>query len=127
MKQERDFQKTVMARILLSEKPDGPARIREILQHRQLIDKHRPLPRDISDNYKLAGPAAHIARRVYKHLLHLKNLVPPRVCAAVLRTIWNGWCTERRFQRRWGESNVCMLGCRGGGRRIQLNIILNAQ
>ena len=103
-----------MARILLSEKPDGPAWMREILETRQLIDKHRLLPRDISANYKLAGPPAHIARRVYKNLLHLKSLVPPRVCAAGLRTIWNGWCTERRFQRRWGESNVCMLGCKGG-------------
>ena len=126
MKQERDFQKTVMARILLSEQPDGPARIREILTHRQLIDKHRPLPRDISNRYKLAGPPAQIARRVYKNLLHLKNLVPPRVCAAVFRTIWNGWCTERRFQRRWGNSNVCMLGCKGG-LRTQSNITLSAQ
>ena len=66
MKQERDFQKTVMARILLCERPDGPARIREILKNRQLFDIHKLLPRDISDRYKLAGPPAHIARRVIK-------------------------------------------------------------
>ena len=51
MKQERDFQKTVMARILLSERPDGPARIREILNNRQLFDTHKHLQRDISDRY----------------------------------------------------------------------------
>ena len=33
-------------------------------------------------------------------------LVPPRVCAAVLRTLWNGWTSHRRF----GKSSHCLLG-----------------
>ena len=38
----------------------------------------------------------------------MPSLVAPRVSAAVLRTLFNGWVTERRFQR-WGP---CRFGCR---------------
>ena len=43
----------------------------------------------------------------------LPKLVPPRVCAASLGTIWNRWCTHRRFQERDSPHNKCMLGCKG--------------
>ena len=33
-------------------------------------------------------------------LRRLSKLVAPRVFAAVLRTLWSGWCTARRFGRR---------------------------
>ena len=38
-------------------------------------------------------------------------LVTPRVQSAVFHTVWNGWTTERRLQRRRGPKNVCLLGC----------------
>ena len=38
----------------------------------------------------------------------IKNEVPPRAKAALLRTWWNGWVTERRFQR---GSKGCVMGC----------------
>ena len=36
--------------------------------------------------------------------------MPPRVLAAAWRTIWNGWCTAARFQKR----APCVLGCGNG-------------
>ena len=35
----------------------------------------------------------------------------PKVLAAVIRTLWNGWCTGRRFQK---SHHSCMLGCQFG-------------
>ena len=40
--------------------------------------------------------------------MRLKALVPPRVRAAVLRTMFNGWTTKRRFQ----TYAHCVFGCR---------------
>ena len=48
------------------------------------------------------GPRIHrqVAERVHRTLTGLRSSVPPRVMAALLRTLWNGWCTARRFQQR---------------------------
>ena len=46
-------------------------------------------------------------------MCRLKALAPPRVSAAVLRTLYNGWCTHSRFQKRQAHSNICVLGCGG--------------
>ena len=51
------------------------------------------------------------ARRALASLQLLKQLTPPRVCAAALSTIWNRWCTNRRFQKRHLKTNRCLLGC----------------
>ena len=59
----------------------------------------------------LAGPPAWVAGIICKHLQHLHRVAPPRVCAAALRTIFNGWCTERRHQRCGGVGDICYLGC----------------
>ena len=40
----------------------------------------------------------------------LHNLVSPRVVSAIYHTLWNGWCTRRRFQMR---DSVCLFGCAG--------------
>ena len=40
------------------------------------------------------------ASRAVAMLSRLASLGPPRVAAAVLRTLWSGWCTSRRFGRR---------------------------
>ena len=40
------------------------------------------------------------ALRALAMLHRLPKLVAPRVSAAVLRTLWSGWCTARRFGRR---------------------------
>ncbi|CAK0851197.1 unnamed protein product [Prorocentrum cordatum] len=40
------------------------------------------------------------AQRAVAALHRLAALVPPRVAAAVWRTLWSGWCTARRFGGR---------------------------
>ena len=39
--------------------------------------------------------------------ISLKSLATFRVCAAVLRAMWNGWCVGRRFQK----SGRCCFNC----------------
>jgi hypothetical protein len=106
-----ELQKRTGKRIKRLEQPDPVDRIRNNL-HRWM-DKDRPFPSSKSIGYKLAGPPLHVARRVHRHMQLLPNLVAPKVCAAVFRTVFNGWCTERRFQRRWKATNKCVLGCGG--------------
>ena len=51
------------------------------------------------------------AQRGVAMLRRLPTLVPPRVVAAVLRTLWSGWCTARRF----GQTGPCLFcGAHGG-------------
>ena len=50
------------------------------------------------------------AARAVRRLQSLPRLVPPRVAAAVLSTIWNRWATARRLQIE-GPANRCVLGC----------------
>ena len=49
-----------------------------------------------------------MAARCAGALDRLRALVAPCVTAAVLRTMWNGWSTRRRFQQGWAP---CVLGC----------------
>ena len=48
-----------------------------------------------------------VARRIVHQMPRLGKLVAPRVLSAVIRTLYNGWCTARRFQ----SSGCCCLGC----------------
>eukprot|EP00959_Pyramimonas_sp_CCMP1952_P188673 3946033-Pyramimonas_sp.AAC.1 len=45
-------------------------------------------------------------------LQHLAPLVPPRVWASVLRTLWNGWVTARRWPGGPMAGSSCIFGCR---------------
>jgi len=112
MKQLNQLQKAASLAIKKHRVPNGAARIREKID--RWLDPDAPGPRDISLIYKLAGPPAHIANRIHSRLQLLPSLVPPRVCAATLRLIFNGWCTQRRYQRRHSAQNVCVLGCGAG-------------
>ena len=57
--------------------------------------------------WNLFGIPNHTANRVAMAFQHLRDLVPPRVCAAVWKTMWNGWTTARRFQ----QCKPCVFGC----------------
>ena len=57
--------------------------------------------------WRLPGLPGRVARCVLRRLRILRRWVTPRVQAAVLRTLFNGWPTERRWQR----SGDCLLGC----------------
>ena len=50
------------------------------------------------------------ARRALAFLRTLRNRVPPRVWAAVLRALWNAWPTSRRLQGRGGLPR-CIFDC----------------
>ena len=91
--------------------PDVVERIRNRVN--RVNDPNRNGPSDRSQGFLLAGPPRHIAEAIHANLNALPKLVAPRVCAAVFRTIFNGWCTERRFKRRHLPSNRCVLGCGG--------------
>ena len=95
-----------MVKILLKDSPDPVNRIREKLDRWNEYNGRFP-------GWGLPGPIAHTARRVCRHLQRLPKLVPPRVCAAVFRTVFNGWTTHRRFQQRHLKTNICLLGCQG--------------
>ena len=52
------------------------------------------------------------ATRAFKVLPVVASVAAPRVLAAVLRTLWNGWPTARRFQRRGLDPRArCCYGC----------------
>ena len=59
------------------------------------------------ERWVLPGPPLRVARRVLRHLAALRDCAPPRMAAAALSTLWNRWCTERRFQR----IGPCVFGC----------------
>ena len=65
--------------------------------------------RDRIVRWRLPGPLLRVARRILRHLAALRDEAPPRLAAAALSTVWNRWCTERRFQR----VGPCVLGCAG--------------
>ena len=62
--------------------------------------------------WKLNGIPAHVARRALKNFELLSAWCAPRVMATYLRTIFNGWNTDRRFASMSGKkSRCCLLGC----------------
>ena len=64
------------------------------------MDRDAPKRTDIVPaKFKIPGPPKWVADRVHRNMNNLTSLVPPRVSAASFRTIWNMWCTSRRFQQ----------------------------
>ena len=57
--------------------------------------------------WQTPGLPGRAARTAIRHLEELSRIAPPRVCAAVLSTMWNRWTTARRFQ----SQGRCVLGC----------------
>ena len=61
--------------------------------------------------YCLSGLPGVQTPRIHRRIKLLASGVAPRVQAAVFKTLWNGWVTERRFQRRDGQQNHCKFKC----------------
>ena len=59
------------------------------------------------DRWNLAGLPGRTAERFIRALELVRDLLPPRIGAACLRTAWNGWCTQKRYQ----GIGACMFGC----------------
>ena len=87
---KRDFQKTVRRELDLRFEVNPVSRMRFKLER-----------------WNLPGFPGRTAERFVRALSQLKEHLPPRVCAAILRTAWNGWCTKRRFQ----SLGACVFGC----------------
>ena len=52
------------------------------------------------------------ADRAMSVLPAISKLAPPRVLAAILRTLWNGWITARRMQQQVPRDRLhCCFGC----------------
>ena len=60
--------------------------------------------------WNLPGRPQVITVRATRRIQLLPRLVPPRVAAAVISTVWNRWATARRLQIE-GLANKCVFGC----------------
>ena len=100
-KQKRLFQKTALANIKRAHTPNAVERIR------RKVERWRGKP------YALYGQPGRYSVVIHKRLQMLSTLLTPRVNAAVFKTIWNGWCVPRRFQKRHSAADHCLLGCDG--------------
>ena len=60
--------------------------------------------------WHLPGLPPRVARLVLRRLRALRGRVQPRAQAAVLRVLWNGVVTARRFQQD-ADARGCQLGC----------------
>ena len=67
------------------------------------------------DRWDLVTLPGHRVLRATEFLRLLGDTSSPRIQAAYLRTICNGWCTKRRFQNSGG----CSFGCGGGEDSIE--------
>lgn len=99
---KRDFQRTALRILKKKVAPNAIERIR------WKVERWRGLP------FGLYGLPGHYSPRIFRRLADLAALVAPRVHAAVFTTMWNGWCTHRRFQQRRKASNACLFLCGGG-------------
>ena len=88
----KKFQRTTRNQLLEITKPDHEARLRHKLA-----------------SFAIQGNLRTTVIQCLGALRDLKLLVPPRVSAAVLRTMFNGWTSDKRFQK----SSHCKLGCHG--------------
>jgi len=104
IKQRKAYQSTISKQLLAATRPDPVERIRENIS-RWAECKGRFV------GWGIPGYLGQVAPRIHRNLERLRLLVPPRVCASAFRTIFNGWTTHRRFQKRHLPTNVCVLGC----------------
>jgi len=90
IKTKKKFQRTVTKELGAKVSIDSKSRMRSKL-----------------DRWNLPGIPRVTASRCLEALAVLKRRSPPKIAAAFLRTLWNGWLTGRRFQMFRG----CMFRC----------------
>ena len=86
------FQKTVYLLLLEAHPGNAEFRIRHKLER-----------------WRIPTPVSLLARRAHNRLQRAFDLVPPRVAVVLFSTLWNRWCTARRFQ----EEGTCIFGYSG--------------
>ena len=100
-KVKRSIQSSVMRALKAVSRPNAVERMR------QKTNRWRDVP------FGIFGLPGHTSPAMHRRILKLSSLVNPRVHSAVFRTIWNGWCTHRRFQQRLRHTNKCVFMCAG--------------
>ena len=108
-KQGKLFQKVVTQTINDKDRPEPVQRIRDNIK--RWVEGQKDCK--VARGWGISTPLGQAARTSHRNLNELKKFLPPRVCASVFRTIANGWCTHRRFQQRFCNTNKCMFGCPG--------------
>ena len=108
-KKRNNIQKYIYNKLLLHNAPNPIERTRNKLARWRLhVTTRVPPPPDTPARHTTPNWQAHRAI----HLLEqLTTLTAPRIRAAVFSTLWNRWCTHRRWQRRHSTTNKCVLGC----------------
>ena len=102
-KVRRQFQATVYAKLHTAAAPNAQDRFRHKLARWKLDDPNQPAFTYLSVTQRTPNWQARSAQQ---RLRQLAGLVAPRVHAAVFGSIWNRWCTRRRFQLR-GTCRLC--------------------
>lgn len=110
------------ARIALETRAGNAGRIRRLWQRAcvRLIAPDRSLELRAFLRVRLSRWACGLPEdvmldRVMSAFPAVARLCPPRALAACIRTLWNGWATGRRFQRRAS----CFFGCTAGDDSIE--------
>ena len=73
------------------------ATVSTLLRRRAPFDPQERM-RQRLNRWRLPGFPRRTAARALQSLESVRTVAPPRVCAAVLSTMWNRWTTARRFQ-----------------------------
>ena len=61
--------------------------------------------------WNLPGTPGRCSRQIHRNLARLRALAPPRVRAAMLRMLFNGWTTDRRMASLAKRPGLCLLRC----------------
>ena len=95
---QRTFQREAYITVMVARRPVAEDRMRDRLKR-----------------WNLPGLPLRLARGALRRLAVLQGAAPPRLGSAALSTLWNRWCTARRFQGR----SQCVLGCQGQDDEIE--------
>ena len=99
---KRLFQKHALVAIKGVLVPNAVARLRA------KVDRWHGIP------YGITGSPGVYSPVILRRLRQLARITTPRIHAAVFRTLFNSWCTHRRFQRRRAGTNRCVFKCGPG-------------
>ena len=97
--------------------PSATASVRRKLYQKTAYAMLLPVQSDNPENrmrhkltrLNLSDPIGNVTRRALRRLSNAFRLTTPRVAIILFRSLWNGWCTARRFQ----EEGSCVFGCPG--------------
>lgn len=81
---------------------------RRLLRNTVIVNARERRLRQKLDSHGLPPAGDKWARRADHTLDSLSGVGPPRLSAALMRTWYQGWCTNSRFQR----AGTCIWGCR---------------